>query len=135
MTITLLVARHGNTFGPGDVVVRLGLTDVPLVDSGLAQGRNLGFYLKENNLIPDVIFASKLKRTIQTAEQAQSMMQTTFPIQTLSMFNEIDYGPDENQPEDKVVARIGLEALKAWDSSAIVPKGWKVDPQKIIQHL
>ena len=30
MTTRLLIARHGNTFGPGDIVKRVGTTDLPL---------------------------------------------------------------------------------------------------------
>ncbi|WP_242604803.1 phosphoglycerate mutase family protein [Fluoribacter gormanii] len=127
MSTRLLVARHGNTFAPGDIIRRVGTTDLPLVDSGLNQGRMLGNYLKNNELIPDVIFTSKLKRAIQTAEQAQSTMGTNLPIKTLAIFNEIDYGPDENQPEEDVVARLGKEAINAWETHAIVPEGWNVD--------
>ncbi|WP_454781633.1 histidine phosphatase family protein [Legionella sp. WA2022007384] len=134
MTTRLLVARHGNTFAPGDIVRRVGTTDLPLVDSGLNQGRLLGNYLQNNGLIPDVIFTSKLKRAIQTAQQAQSTMGTNLPIETLAIFNEIDYGPDENQPEEKVVARLGKEAINAWEAQAIVPEGWKVDPSLLIQN-
>lgn len=133
-TTRLLIARHGNTFGPNDVVRRVGTTDLPLVESGLKQGRLLGAYLKQHHLIPDVIFTSQLKRAVQTAEQAQQTMQTQLPTETLSVFNEIDYGPDENQPEEQVVARIGAAALKAWETAAKVPAGWKVDPQEIINH-
>ena len=134
MKTRLLVARHGNTFAPGDVVRRVGTTDLPLVPSGLIQGSLLGMYLKQNNLIPDVIFTSKLKRAIQTAEQAQIAMNTDLPMETLSIFNEIDYGPDENQPEEHVVARIGNEALSAWEAQALVPDGWNVDPKDIIDN-
>lgn len=134
ITTRLLVARHGNTFGPGDVIRRVGTTDLPLVESGLIQGRLLGAHLKQNNLFPDVVFTSKLKRAIQTAEQAQLMMETSLPIEALSIFNEIDYGPDENQPEDLVIARLGTEALKAWEANAKVPNGWNVDPLEIIKN-
>jgi 2,3-bisphosphoglycerate-dependent phosphoglycerate mutase len=134
MTIRLLVARHGNTFAPGDLIRRVGTTDLPLVDSGLHQGQLLGTYLKQNNLIPDIIFTSKLKRTIQTADQAQSTMGTDLPIETLAIFNEIDYGPDENQPETQVIARIGEKALLAWETQTIVPEGWNVDPSELIQN-
>lgn len=134
MSTRLLIARHGNTFGPGDVVTRVGTTDLPLVDSGLKQGQLLGAYLKQNNLIPDIIFTSKLKRAIQTAEQAQNAMQTNIPMESLSIFNEIDYGPDENQPEANVVSRIGTEALQAWEANGTVPNGWNVDPLAIIKN-
>lgn len=135
MTVThLIIARHGNTFGPGDTVTRLGKTDLPLVDSGLEQGRQLGRYLKQAGLVPDVIFTSQLRRTIQTAEQAQSAMGTHLPQQPLSVFNEIDYGPDENRPEAEVVARLGKETLRAWDMQAVVPDGWKIDPAAIVKN-
>jgi len=130
----LVIARHGNTFGPGDILRRVGATDLPLVDAGLLQGRQLGAYLKQHHLIPDVIYTSQLRRTIQTAEQAQAVMKTILPVSFLSIFNEIDYGPDENQPETEVVARIGIEALQAWEARAEVPAGWQVDPAAIIKN-
>lgn len=130
----LLIARHGNTFGPGDIVRRVGTTDLPLVESGLNQGKMLGSYLKENQLLPNAIFTSKLQRAIQTAEQAQHIMQTNHLINTLSIFNEIDYGPDENQTEEQVINRLGVEALAAWETHAAVPNGWNLDPQEIIKN-
>ena len=41
MKTRLLIARHGNTFQPDETPKRLGLQDIPLVESGLAQGRAL----------------------------------------------------------------------------------------------
>src|SRR5689334_4391163 len=111
----LLIARHGNTFGPQDIVRRIGTTDLPLVDSGLKQAQNLGNYLKKNNLIPDIIFTSQLKRTQQTAQEILKILNITIPTHHLIIFNEIDYGPDENQPEEKVISRIGETALKNWE--------------------
>jgi probable phosphoglycerate mutase len=134
MTTRLLIARHGNTFAPGETARRVGTTDLPLVESGLLQGFALGTYLKQEQLIPDVIFTSTLQRTIQTAEQAQKAMGTQLPMENLSIFNELDYGPDENQPEEQVVARIGKEALAAWEAQALVPNGWHVSPTEIITN-
>lgn len=126
----LLIARHGNTFGPGDTPTRVGArTDLPLVESGFEQARRLGTYLEKNNLTPDIIYTSELKRTQQTAEYAQ----TGAPITALTCFNEIDYGPDENKPEDEVIRRIGQEAMHAWNQEARVPPGWCVNPKTIIQ--
>lgn len=134
MTTRLLIARHGNTFAPGFVARRVGVTDLPLVDSGLNQGRLLGAYLLENNLIPDLIFTATLQRAIQTAEQVLRVMQIHLPIQTRAIFNELDYGPDENQPEEVVIARIGKDALNAWETKAVAPEGWKVNPASLIQN-
>ena len=131
---TLIIARHGNTFNPDDVVTRVGKTDLPLVASGLAQGKRIGKYLKANKLLPDVIFTSALQRTIQTAEEAQIAAGITLPTIPLLSFNEIDYGMDENQPETQVIARIGKEALHKWEQEAIAPAGWQVNPEEIIAN-
>lgn len=135
MTVTrLLIARHGNTFASGDIVTRVGgRTDLPLVPSGREQGQQLGLFLRQSNFLPDKIYTSTLKRAIETAEHACAAMNHHPPIDRLDIFNEIDYGPDENQPEDDVIARIGAQALKDWDEHAIVPDGWDVDPEAIIQ--
>ena len=135
MTVTrLLIARHGNTFGPGDTVTRLGKTDLPLVASGLEQGRALGRYLAKEKLVPDAVFTSKLKRTIQTAEETQKATGLPLSLQSLSIFDEIDYGVDENRPETEVSARLGEDAIKAWDQNAVVPPGWNIDPAAIMHN-
>ena len=131
----LIIARHGNTFGAGDTPTRVGLhTDLPLVEKGRAQAKAIGVYLKDNNMIPDVVYASTLKRTIETAEIAVKETGISNPVFQLDIFNEIDYGPDENKVEADVIARIGEQAIKDWDAHAIVPDGWKVDPNEIIQN-
>jgi probable phosphoglycerate mutase len=48
-----------------------------------------------------------------------------------NFLREIDYGPDENQPEEVVIARLGAAALQAWDEDATPPEGWIVDPAAI----
>lgn len=134
MSTRLIIARHGNTFAAGEMPRRVGTTDLPLAQSGLEQGKQLGSYLKNNGLVPDIIFSSKLKRALQTAEQAQYSMKTSLAIQTSEIFNEIDYGPDENQLETQVIERIGESALKEWESEAKVPPGWLVEPETIIKN-
>lgn len=131
---TLIIARHGNTFGPNDTPTRVGgRTDLPLVESGHEQARKLGSYLKENKLIPDVVYSSQLQRTIETAKIAIKESGVTNPVFPLKIFNEIDYGPDENKVEADVIARIGQPAINDWNNHAIVPDGWDVDPQQIIK--
>ena len=132
---TLIIARHGNTFGPDDTPTRVGArTDLPLVEKGEEQAEKLGLYLKENRLIPDVVYTSNLQRTIDTARIAIKKSGVTNPLFQLDIFNEIDYGPDENKPEKDVIARIGEDALKVWDEEAIVPDGWDADPDQIIKN-
>lgn len=132
---TLIIARHGNTFGPGDTVTYVGgRTDLPLVEKGVEQAKALGRYLKDNRLIPDVVYSSLLKRTQETARIAVKESGVTNPVFPLEIFNEIDYGPDENRPADEVKARIGEAALKAWEEEALPPPGWLVDPVQIIRN-
>lgn len=127
----LIIARHGNTFAHGEEVRRVGRTDIPLVQSGLEQGYRLGMHLLQQKLLPDVLFTSTLQRTQQTAMHAQASMGTNLPLHPLSLFDEIDYGVDENQPETLVRARLGEEALRLWETQAIVPAGWQADPEQI----
>ncbi|NCT41787.1 MAG: histidine phosphatase family protein [Alphaproteobacteria bacterium] len=135
MSTTLIIARHGNTFGPNDTPTRVGRhTDLPLVESGIEQAKAIGKHLKENRLIPDVVYTSDLQRTVQTASIAIKESGVSNPFFKLEMFNEIDYGPDENKVEADVIARIGEQAIKDWDDHAKAPDGWKVDPAQIIKN-
>ena len=131
----LIIARHGNTFGPDDIPTRVGKhTDLPLVESGREQARRIGAYLQAERLIPDVVYASNLQRTQETARIAIKESGVSNPVFTLDMFDEIDYGPDEDKVEADVIARIGADAIAAWDESAVVPEGWGVDPDQIIRN-
>ena len=134
MTI-LIIARHGNTFNKNETPTRVGgRTDLPLVETGRDQAKKLGAWLKNKNFIPEVTYCSNLKRTKETAEIAIKELghpQPTFPLE---IFNEVDYGPDENQTEEKVIARIGKDSIQKWDEEAIVPGGWQFNPDECINN-
>jgi probable phosphoglycerate mutase len=138
-TTTLIIARHGNTFGKGETPKRVGArTDLPLVEE--ERSRFIGRYLKKNDLIPQEVFASPLKRTIRTAQLAMEEMDLKQEIILLHEFTEIDYGPDENKTEEEVFWRLGngdsekgKEVIEAWNRQGIVPVGWIVDPEKIVK--
>lgn len=132
MTTRILIARHGNTFTKDQTPTRVGRhTDLPLVETEL--GRNLGQYLKAHNLLPQAIFAAPLKRTMQTAKLVTEAIQQNITIQLYPQFLEIDYGPDENKTELEVEARLGKQAIADWNSKALVPDGWLVDPAQCRQ--
>lgn len=131
---TLIIARHGNTFGPGETPRRVGArTDLPLTDSGIEQAVRLGQALAAQGIAPDIVYSSKQRRTRQTAALAVEQIDPGIAIEALAIFNELDYGPDENLPEDAVLARIGEAALKAWDECATPPPGWLIDPPRLIK--
>lgn len=150
---TLIVARHGNTFRKDETPTRVGArTDLPLVES--EKGKRIGTYLKENNLIPDVIYTSFLVRTIQTAALAcKEIGLQEAKLILKDIFNEIDYGIDENKTEDEVCYRLGFDALNTkgldpydyinkgkeiidlWNSAAVPPNGWNVNVENIVNNI
>jgi probable phosphoglycerate mutase len=130
----LIIARHGNTFEKDQIPTRVGArTDLPLVQSGVEQAMMMGLYLKSNDLVPDAAYCSNLQRTKLTAKIALKTISLYFEPEERSFLNEVDYGPDENHTEDKVIARIGEQAIKDWDSQAKVPDGWLIDPEQVKQ--
>ncbi len=130
---TLIIARHGNTFSEGQTPTRVGArTDLPLVESGEDQALRLGHHLKSADLIPDIVYTSTLRRTVDTARLACVAMVCAADNIPLPLFNEIDYGIDENKPEPDVVARLGADAIADWDKNAVMPAEWSPRPDVII---
>lgn len=128
--IDLYVVRHGNTFDKGDVVTRVGArTDLPLSSSGRAQAEALAAHFA------GVTFASAtcspLRRTGETAEIVLAGRDDAPEVRVEDFLTEIDYGPDENQPEEAVVARLGEDALARWDREAEMPMEWSPRPMQI----
>ncbi len=126
----LFVVRHGNTFDAGETVTRVGgRTDLPLSVSGRQQAEALAGHFSETRFT--AALASPLVRTRATARAILSRRTDAPALLIRSFLREIDYGPDENQPEAAVAARIGVAALTAWDETGTPPDGWQVDPASI----
>lgn len=120
----VIIVRHGNTFDPGDIIRRVGRgTDLSLSTSGQAQAEALSAYFIDTPF--DRVISSPLKRTRETAEAVATHIQ--FDDRLL----EIDYGPDEGKAETEVIARLGHDAIHRWDTDAVPPQGWLVDPEQI----
>lgn len=132
---TLLIARHGNTFDKDQVAVRIGSkTDLPLSGSGTKQAAKLGNYLHINHIRPAAAYCGNLIRTQETATLALAAAEISVQPIILSMFDEIDYGPDEGKTNEEIIARIGEIALHNWEQMAVAPPGWLVDIDKIVQN-
>jgi len=129
----IIIIRHGNTFNKGETPTRVGArTDLPLTTEGEEQALRLGHHFKTLGVAPAQIFTSHLRRTIDTARLICLPLGCGTPAKQLDFLNEIDYGPDENQPEDKVIERIGKSALERWDEDAVMPEAWSPRPPEII---
>ena len=69
MTYNLILLRHGESEW-NQKNLFTGWVDVPLTDKGRAEGQRAGELLREKGLVPDVVYTSRLKRAILTANLA-----------------------------------------------------------------
>ena len=129
-TISLVIVRHGNNFEAGEAARRIGApTDLSLSASGQVQANNLGRYFAEKGWRFDRLFCSPLRRTRETAATILAYQDQSPAEEVRDFLKEIDHGPDENRRESDVVARLGVEAIEAWDQRGIAPADWIVDPE------
>lgn len=125
---SLTIVRHGDTFAPGEPPRRIGApTDLPLAPSGEAQARALGEAFARDRLRFDRALAGPLERTRSTAALILDRLTTPPRLELRDWLAEIDHGPDEDQPEARVIARVGAEALARWNRSLAAPPGWVID--------
>lgn len=128
MSRLFVIVRHGNTFAPGETPRRIGsATDLPLVESGRDQAQRLGMRFAARRWRFDRIVCSPLQRTWETAAIMQGLLPGAPLPEPLELLAEVDHGVDEDRPEDAVLARIGQDALTAWDRHGLAPPGWRVD--------
>ena len=125
-----IIVRHGNTFAAGETPRRIGArTDLPLTDKGIAQAHALGTHFAAMGWRFTRVLTSPLVRTCETAGLILEHWADAAAPESCDWLREIDHGPDENQSEDAVLARIGREALRAWDERAQPPPDWIVDAE------
>lgn len=122
----LVIVRHGNTFDRGDIVLRVGgRTDLPLSQSGLGQAQALGDHFAGQSF--DQLLCGPLLRQSQTADAIIERLASPDSLGIEPRLTEVDYGPDEGQPEADVVARIGEAALKRWETNRTPHPDWQID--------
>ena len=133
MDLIVTIVRHGNTFDAGQQTRRIGArTDLPLVASGRDQALALGRSFAEQGLAFDRALAAPLRRTRATTDAILASQSRAPVVESVDWLTEIDHGPDEGQIESDVEARIGHDALVAWDKEACAPNGWIVDSDRRI---
>ena len=127
MTATLLFARHGNTFGPGDKVVWVGrASDLPLVERGVEQAHEAASALARLGLVPTSVTSGTLKRTRGFAEIVCRDLGVASHLID-SRLDEIDYGLWEGRSSEEICALPGgADALEAWQKRDVWPSdaGW-----------
>jgi alpha-ribazole phosphatase len=106
------LARHGETIWNRERKYQ-GQSDVPLTDEGRIQARSLSERLKDEKI--DVIYASDLGRTIETAEIiAEHHGQKVVPD---PLMRELSFGIWEGMTYDEI--------MQKWPQEY---KGWQADP-------
>jgi probable phosphoglycerate mutase len=119
----ILLARHGNTFGPGDKVVWVGReSDLPLVEKGLVQAAEVGEALGRHGLVPDAIYAASLRRTRRFAEIVAETLGLPEPVIDHRL-DEVDYGRWGGRSSDEIAADGpgAVAAMEAWNVSDTWP--------------
>lgn len=123
-----VIVRHGNTFAADETPRRIGArTDLPLTEAGREQARALGVHFAQKSWHFSRALVSPLRRTRETAQLILERQAAPPAPEACGWLSEIDHGPDEDRPEAAVLARIGREALSAWDERAEPPSGWTVN--------
>jgi broad specificity phosphatase PhoE len=126
--VYVVLARHGNTFEPGERPVWVGArTDLPLAAKGREQASEIGEALKAANLVPHRTLAGPLKRTQETARLALvAAGAADAEVEVETKLREIDYGAWEGKSSDEICSMGGGEELAAWDQLSIWPAqaGW-----------
>ncbi|CAL1240935.1 putative phosphoglycerate mutase [Candidatus Methylocalor cossyra] len=135
----LILARHGNTFNLGEKVVWIGAqTDLPLVDKGREQAREIGFGLSRAKLKPDVILTGPLARMRETAAIVAGVVGC--PAASLKVddrLQDLDYGLWEGKSSVEIARQFGHDALLAWECGNRWPNnaGWQPSQQKVIDNI
>ncbi len=121
----LFLARHGNTFAPGQKVVWVGANnDLPLVESGLSQAHRLSDALKNTSLSPDMIYSANLKRALTYAQIICDDLQLSKTIHIDNRLNEIDYGCWNGLSESEIKEQFDGRELEEWNREGTWPKSF-----------
>ena len=92
MTYTLILLRHGESEWNAKNLFT-GWVDVRLSEKGQSEAAQAGRLLREQNLLPDILHTSLLRRAIQTAQIALDECDRHWiPVQRSWRLNERHYG-------------------------------------------
>lgn len=121
MTYNLVLLRHGESEW-NQKNLFTGWVDVPLTEKGRAEGVRAGELLRENDLLPDVLHTSLLKRAILTAQIAMETADRSW-VDTVRSWrlNERHYGALQGKDKKAIRDEYGEEQFMEWRRSFDVP--------------
>jgi 2,3-bisphosphoglycerate-dependent phosphoglycerate mutase len=118
---TLILLRHGESeWNKANLFT--GWVDVPLSDKGRAEAARGGALLVENDVLPDVLHTSLLRRAISTAELALAEADRQWiPVRRSWRLNERHYGALQGKDKAATLAEYGEEQFLTWRRSYSTP--------------
>ena len=121
MTSTLILLRHGESEWNAKNLFT-GWVDVDLNEKGTAEARRGGELLVENDLLPDVVHTSLLRRAIRTAQISLDVADRHW-IETKRSWrlNERHYGALQGKDKAETLAEFGEEQFMIWRRSYDTP--------------
>jgi 2,3-bisphosphoglycerate-dependent phosphoglycerate mutase len=118
---TLVLLRHGESeWNKANLFT--GWVDVPLSEKGRAEAARGGQLLAEQDLLPDVLHTSVLRRAITTAELALAEADRQWiPVRRSWRLNERHYGALQGKDKAATLAEFGEEQFMLWRRSYDTP--------------
>jgi 2,3-bisphosphoglycerate-dependent phosphoglycerate mutase len=121
MTYTLILLRHGNSTWNQENRFT-GWVDVDLSDQGRLEAKRAGELLGESGLKPDLLYTSRLKRAIHTANIALEVSERSWiDVKRSWRLNERHYGALQGKDKAETLAEYGPEQFQTWRRSFDVP--------------
>ena len=118
---TLILLRHGNSTWNQENRFT-GWVDVDLSDQGRQEAKRAGQLLAESGLKPDLLYTSKLKRAINTANIALAEAERSWiDVKRDWRLNERHYGDLQGKDKAETLAQYGPEQFQIWRRSFDVP--------------
>jgi 2,3-bisphosphoglycerate-dependent phosphoglycerate mutase len=121
MTYKLILLRHGESEW-NEKNLFTGWVDVPLDDKGRAEATRGGVLMKDEDILPDVVHTSLLRRAIMTANLALDAADRHWiPVKRNWRLNERHYGALQGKNKAETLAEFGEEQFMTWRRSYDVP--------------
>ncbi|QPK94184.1 phosphoglyceromutase [Actinomyces sp. zg-332] len=121
MVYKLILVRHGQSEWNAKNLFT-GWVDVALSDKGIEEAKNAGKLLKKENILPDILHTSMLRRAIMTANLAlDNADRHWIEVKRSWRLNERHYGALQGKDKKAIRDEYGDEQFMLWRRSYDVP--------------
>lgn len=121
MTYKLILLRHGESEWNAKNLFT-GWVDVNLSETGVAEAKKGGTFLLNENILPDVVHTSLLRRAIMTSNFALNEAgRVWIPVKRSWRLNERHYGALQGKDKKQIRDEYGEELFMQWRRSYDTP--------------